>query len=158
MIGLASGVMGLAGALTNNIFNKAADTVSSIFKAPFEKDTAEVSSVSKLLNNLSVNNQGMLVADGKPVNISQIRQLLQENASALKAMLKKICDKNGIDTSAVFQMNLDNKGNIVINGDHPQKEKLLEVLNNNENFKRIFKDAKAMSDFVIRNDNNTSVN
>ena len=152
MIGLAGNVLGMAGALANNAISSTAQTVNNIFARNSQPDNSQISQLAAILSQAQNSSSGMIVINGQPVDIAVVRQYLQENSALLKQALGKFCQENGIDLEQMFQISLDAEGNIVISGEHSQRERIQELLRQDKNFTRLFRDTKLLSDYVSKHD------
>ena len=148
MIGLAGNVLGMAGVLANNAINSTAKTINNVFARNTQPDNSEVSQLAAILAQAQSSSSGMIIINGQPVDIAVVRQYLQENSALLKQALGKFCQENGIDIEQMFQIGLDAEGSIVISGDHSQRERIQELLRQDKNFTRLFRDTKLLSDYV----------
>lgn len=75
---------------------------------------------------------------------NKVSDKLQASIDSMTEKLNRILLSNGIDTSSEINLSIDETGKIVVKSDHPEKEKIERILNDNEQFANEVK--KTLSD------------
>lgn len=65
---------------------------------------------------------------------SKVSDKLQEQIDSMTEKLNRILLSNGIDTSKEISLGVDESGKIIVKSDHPEKDKIERILNDNEQF------------------------
>ena len=65
---------------------------------------------------------------------NKVSDKLQASIDSMTEKLNRILLSNGIDTSSEISLSVDETGKIVVKSDHPEKEKIERILNDDEQF------------------------
>ncbi|MBN2024509.1 MAG: hypothetical protein JW809_17145 [Pirellulales bacterium] len=114
-----------------------------------ESDRVEISSAGRLMESLA---QGLFWgveprADGS-IRIEDIGKAYEEHLSSLKSQVAGLLEQNGIDRSQAFRLTVDAAGNVVVAGDHPDKEKIEALFQDQPELANEFRHVSATASLL----------
>lgn len=148
MFGVAGEIANLGVNIIGRTVNKVRSAITSATTTPSVHDCASFSPESMARNRVANSRYNKYFSPQGRANVDKLQSMFKAKGADIREKLANICDENHVDLSVPFQLDINEAGEITVLGEHPQKEKLQQILRGIEGFTQSFAETRALGEYL----------